>query len=340
VDPGRENASGEQVLSVIIKHKAITHGSWLLAIAAVLFVHPATAQAPALSVSRHPDFAGIWNSATATPLERPAKFKDKEFFTPAEAAEWERMVAAQNEDPPTHAGSASVGTYNAAFREFGAHVMKTLRTSIITDPPDGRIPALTPTAAAEKNRRQALLRHPEGAKDLGLQDRCLIFPTAVPPMIPYSYNSNYQIIQTKDALIIHVEMVHDTRIIPLNGRPHFPPNIRLWLGDSVGHWEGSTLVVDTTNFNDADGFYGDAGGMYGSDRNLHVVERFSLLDANTVLYRFEVDDPTAFTHPWKGELTMARASGPIYEYACHEGNYAVPNLLNGFRAGENTRKAR
>jgi hypothetical protein len=153
-------------------------------------------------------------------------------------------------------------------------------------------------------------------------------------MIPYSYNSNYQIVQTNDVLMIHVEMAHDTRIIPLDGRPHLPSNVRLWLGDSVGHWEGSTLVVDTANFNDGGGFFGDAGGMFGSDRNLHVVERFSLLDADTILYRFEVDDPTAFTRPWKGELTMARAAGPIYEYACHEGNYAVPNLLNGFRAGE------
>ena len=110
--------------------------------------------------------------------------------------------------------------------------------------------------------------------------------------------------------------------------------MRLWLGDSVGRWDGSTLVVDTANFNDGGGFYGDAGGMYGWDRNLHVVERFSLLDPNTILYRFEVDDPTAYTRPWKGELTMARSSGRVYEYACHEGNYALPNLLNGFRASE------
>jgi hypothetical protein len=213
-------------------------------------------------------------------------------------------------------------------------VVKTLRTSLITDPPDGRIPALTPTAAAERHRRQELLRHPGGAKDLGLQDRCLIFVTAVPPMTPYSYNSNYQFIQTNDTLMIHVEMIHDTRIIALNGRPHLPSNVRLWLGDSIGHWEGRTLVVDTANFNDAGGFFGDAGGMFGSDRNLHIVERFSLLDAYTILYRFEVDDSTAFTRPWKGELTMARASGPLYEYACHEGNYALPNLLTGFRAGE------
>jgi hypothetical protein len=321
----------------------MTQGRLLLVLATVWFARPVAAQAPAPAIGGKPDFAGIWNSATATPLERPARLKDKEFFTPHEAAEWERLTSIQNQDPSPAAASKSVGTYNVAFREFGSRVLRTLRTSIITDPPSGRIPALTPAAAAEKRRRQELLQHPSGAKDLGLQDQCLIFPTAVPPMIPYSYNSNYQIVQTSEAVMVHAEMIHDTRIIPLGGRSHLPSNVRLWLGDSVGHWEGGTLVVDTANFNDAGGFYGDAGGMFGSDRNLHVVERFSLLDADTILYRFEVDDPTAFTRPWKGELTMVRASGPIYEYACHEGNYAVPNLLSGFRAGEtdgDTRKAR
>jgi hypothetical protein len=129
-------------------------------------------------------------------------------------------------------------------------------------------------------------------------------------------------------------MIHDTRIIRLDGRPHLPHAIRLWKGDSVGHWEGATLVVDTTNFNDGGGFYGDAGGNFGWDRNLHVIERFSLLDANTLLYRFEIDDPTAFTKPWKGELTMSRSPGPIYEYACHEGNYSMSNMLSGHRASE------
>jgi hypothetical protein len=308
-----------------LSYKARTRRRLLLIVGAVSVVPPAAAPVEI----QHPDFTGIWSSATATPLERPARLKDKEFFTPKEAAEWEKLMAAENEDAPPRATSKSVGTYNAAFREFGSHVVKTLRTSIITDPPDGRIPALTPAAADEKRRRQQLLRHPTSVTHLGLQDRCLIFPTAVPPMIPYSYNSNYQIVQTNNTLIIHVEMIHDTRIIPLDGRPHLPPSIRLWMGDSVGHWEGTTLVVDTTNFNDGGGFYGDAGGMYGWDRNLHVVERFSRLDADTILYRFEVDDPTAYTRPWKGEQTIQRASGPIYEYACHEGNSAVPSLLSG-----------
>ena len=281
-----------------------------------------------------PDFNGIWNSATATPLERPVQLKDKAFYTADEAAAIERQAANRNQEPPRAATGTGTGTYNVFFREFGTTIVKTLRTSIITDPPDGRIPALTPEAAAVKQRRLAGIKNPASAQETGLQDRCLAMVTAGPPMLPYSYNSNYQIIQTNDSVVIHVEMIHDTRIIRLGNRPHLPPSIRLWKGDSIGRWEGATLVVDTTNFNDGGGFYGDAGGNFGWDRNLHLIERFSLLDKDTLLYQFEVDNPTAFTRPWKGELTMTRAPGPIYEYACHEGNYALTNLLSGYRAGE------
>ena len=284
----------------------------------------------------HPGFDGIWNSATATPLERPLEWKDKAFFTPEEAAEWERQVADRNQEPSPEAGSKNVGTgtYNTFFREFGTRSVKTLRTSIVTDPPDGRIPALAPAAADAKRRRLDGMKIPESAQDTGLQDQCLAFVTAGPPMLPYSYNSNYQIMQTRDAFVVNAEMIHPARIIRLDRRPHLPSEIRLWMGDSVGRWAGATLVVDTTNFNDSGGFYGDAGGNFGWDRNLHVVERFSLLDADTLLYRFEIDDPTAFTQPWKGELTMARSPGPIYEFACHEGNYALSNMLRGYRASE------
>ena len=311
----------------------MTQGRLIPVLFAFLFVRPVTTQAPAKPAGGHPDFGGIWSSATATPLERPARLKDQQFFTTEEAAAWERAMAERTPEPADSEGK-TVGTYNKEFFEPGTHIVKTLRTAIITEPADGRIPALMPAAAAEKLRRQQLLRNPGGAQDLGLQDRCLVFPTAVAPMIPYRYNSNYQIIQTQNELVVHAEMIHDTRIIPLDGRPHLLPNVRLWMGDSVGHWEGNTLVVDTANFNDAGGFYGEAGGMFGWDRNLHVVERFSFLDADTILYRFEVDDPSAFIRPWKGELTMERASGPIYEYACHEGNYALPDILKGFRAHE------
>lgn len=281
----------------------------------------------------HSGFDGIWNSATATPLERPRQLKDTAFFTPAEAAAWERRVADSNQEPEA-APTRGTGTYNTFFREFGARTVKTLRTSIVIDPPDGRIPALMPAAAEVKRRRLDAMRELASAEDAGLQDQCLAFATAGPPMLPYSYNSNYQIVVTRDAVVVHAEMIHDARIIHLDGRPHLPSEIRRWLGDSVGHWEGATLVVDTTNFNDAGGFYGEAGGNFGWDRNLHLVERFSLLDAETLLYGFEVDDPTAFTQPWKGELTMTRSSDHIYEFACHEGNYSLSNMLSGYRASE------
>jgi hypothetical protein len=307
---------------------------------ALSFVRPAPAQKPSPTAGGHPDFGGIWNSATATPLQRPAKLKDKAFFTAVEAAEWERAAASQNSG--NAAALKGVGTYNREYFEFGARVVKTLRTSIVTDPEDGQIPALTPAATAARSRRMERLRNPNGAQDFGLQDRCLVFPTAGPPMFPYRYNSNYQIIQTKDTLVVRAEM-NDTRIIPLDGRPHLPSSVRLWHGDSVGHWEGRTLVVDTTNFRDTGGFFGDAGGVFGWDGNLHVVERFSFLDANAIVYKFEVDDPSAFTRPWKGELTLARTPGPIYEYACHEGNYALVNMLRDAQArkpGRDIEKAR
>ena len=282
------------------------------------------------------DFGGVWNSATATPLERPPNLKDKAFFTAAEAAEWEREFAERNAEPTPAAAAKSkgTGTYNAFYREFGTRVVKTLRTSIITEPPDGRIPPLTPGAEALKRQRLDRMRRVENPEDLGLQDQCLAFLTAGPPMLPYSYNSNYQIVQTDGAILVHAEMIHDARIIRLDGRGHAPKELRSWLGDSIGHWEGQTLVVDTTNFNDGGGLYGDAGGNFGWDRNLHLVERFRLLDPDTLLYQFEVDNPTAFTRPWKGELTMARSNERIYEYACHEGNYSLTNMMRGYRATE------
>jgi hypothetical protein len=309
--------------------------SLFVCVAALFLIRTMSTRADAVAEPRS-GFEGIWNSATATPLERPVELKDKAFFTPQEAAEWERQTAERNQEPGPGPASRNTGTgtYNTFYREFGTRIVKTLRTSIVTDPADGRIPALTPAAADVKRRRVDAMKNAASAQDTGLQDQCLAFLTAGPPMLPYSYNSNYQIVQTKDAFVVHAEMIHDARIIHLDGRPHLPAGISLWLGDSVGRWEGATLVVDTTNFNDSGGFYGDAGGNFGWDRNLHVVERFSLLDAGTLLYRFEIDDPTAFTRPWKGELTMTRSPGPIYEYACHEGNYSLSNLLSGYRASE------
>jgi len=286
-----------------------------------------------------PSLEGTWNSATVTPLERPAALKDKPFFTPQEAAAYEREFAERNAEPTPEqlAKSKGTGTYNVFYREWGTRVVKTLRTSIITEPADGRIPPLTPAAEQFRRGRLARLKLAENPEDLGLQDQCLAFLTAGPPMLPYSYNSNYQIVQTGKTILVHAEMIHDARIIYLDGRPHAPANRRSSLGDSIGRWEGDTLVVDTTNFSDAIGYYGDAGGNFGWDRHLQLIERFRLLDPDTLLYQFEVDNPTAYTRPWKGELTLARSNERVYEFACHEGNYSLENMLRGYRASERKR---
>lgn len=310
----------------------------LKALLAIAVVWPAfTFRASADQAQRNrPNLEGSWNSATATPLERPAQLQDKPFFTPAEAADWERQYAERNAEPSAEAAAKSkgTGTYNTFFREYGTRVVKTLRTSIVTEPPDGRIPPLTPAAEAIRRERVDRIRKMAHPEDLGLQDQCLTFLSSGPPLLPYTYNSNYQIVQTANVVLVHSEMLSEARLIYLDGRPHPPPSVRQWSGHSIGRWEGNTLVVDSTNFNDGRGFYGDAGGNFACDRNLRLVERFSLLDGDTLLYQFEIDDPTAYTRPWKGELTMARTDQRIYEFACHEANYSLENMLRGQRATE------
>lgn len=308
----------------------------LLSLAAVAVVLPVLVSGQRGSRDGRPNFEGIWNSGTTTPLERPSQLQDKPFFTREEAAEWDRQFAKRNEEPPPEVATKQkgTGTYNTFYREWGTRTVKTLRTSIITDPPDGRIPALTPAAAEIKRRRLEGIKKGENPEELGLQDQCLTFLTSGPPILPYSYNSNYQIVQTDEAILVHTEMIHDARIIHLDGRPHLSPRIRHWSGDSIGRWDGNTLVVDTTNFNDGGGYYGDAGGNFGWDRNLHLVERLSFFDADTLLYQFEIDNPTAFPRPWKGELTLTRSDERIFEFACHEGNYSLTNMLRGYRATE------
>ena len=293
----------------------------MLALAIATVLHGQTFTPPH-TADGHPDFQGVWNSSTATPMERPKELAGREFFTAAEANAWENRTVDRNKESSRQPEGRGVGTYNDSFWEFGSKVLPTLRTSVITDPSDGRIPPLTPAAAAAAEKQRAVGRRPPtGPEDYSLGSRCLAFSTAEVPMTPYNYNSNYQFIQTPGYLAIYVEMIHDTRVIPLAPRPHAAQDVRFWFGDSTGRWDGDTLVVDTTNFTDKTPFY-------GSDRNLHVVERFRWYDPKTLLYQFEVDDPTAFARPWKGELMMKRAEGPVFEYACHEGNYALPDMLH------------
>jgi hypothetical protein len=276
-----------------------------------------------------PYLQGIWSNATITPFERPKELAGKEFFTEQEAADYEkRILRESNRDIRGRNAAADVnGAYNEFWFDRGTKVVPTRRTSLVVDPPDGRVPPLTPEAQKTAAVREEIARRqPEDPEELALVVRCIVWPTAV-PLLPTAYNNNYQILQTPGYVTILTEMIHDVRIIPLDGRPHIPENIRLWLGDSRGHWEGKTLVVDTTNFNDKTHFR-------NSDRNLHLIERFTRTDANTILYQFTVEDPTAFTRPWTGEVPLTKAPGPIYEYACHEGNYAMADILKGARAQE------
>jgi hypothetical protein len=263
-------------------------------------------------------------------MERPAQLAGKEFFTGKEAAEFEAQVAgnrnADRRDGPVEQDVSRA--YNDFWYDWGSRVVKTRRTSMVIDPPDGRIPPLTPAAQkAQKTRNEAYARRATAPEDRILTERCLLFPTAGPPMVPYAYNNNYQIVQSPGFVMIQVEMAHDVRIIPLDGSRHFPADVRLWMGDSRGHWEGSTLVVDTTNFTGKTAFR-------GADENLHVVERFTRIDPETIIYRFAVDDSTAFTKPWTGEVPMVAAKGPLYEYACHEGNLGMVGILAGARADD------
>jgi len=310
--------------------------SLVLLAAAVLFVPVhVSAQAPsARTIPRtsdgRPDFEGIWNNSTLTPFERPREFAGKEFFSPQEAAEFAKtaMERANRDRRGATAQEDVSGSYNEAWFDRGSKVYPSLRTSIVVDPANGRVPALTPAARDAAATRAAVDAHrPEGPEEFNLQVQCIIWPTAGPPMVPGPYNNNYQIVQTRDSIAINVEMIHDMRIIPLDGRRHISSSIREWMGDSAGHWDGDTLVVDTTNFTDKTHFR-------GSDRNLHLIERLRLIDPNTIQYRFTVDDLTAFVEPWTGEIIMSRTAGPIYEYACHEANYALVDMLRGARAEE------
>jgi hypothetical protein len=278
-----------------------------------------------------PDLQGVWTNVTITPLERPANLAGKEFFTPAEAADYEKVTVANNnadrrDGPP----AADVGrAYNDFWWDRGTKVVPTLRTSLIIDPKDGRIPALTPEA---QSRRAALAQAQrghalDGPEDRPLAERCLLWPTAGPPMLPSFYNNNYQFAQGPGYVAILVEMIHDVRIIPTDGSPHLPKSIRQWLGDPRGHWEGDTLVVDTTNFTDKNSFR-------GSDENLHMIERFTRTDANTMMYEFTVDDQSAFTKQWSAQVPMTRTPRQVLEYACHEGNYAMSGILSGARFEE------
>jgi hypothetical protein len=265
-----------------------------------------------------PEFDGVWNYATMTPLERPREFAGRDVLTPEEAAAYEQRTSQRQ--------STTNNTAGPDWWDPGTQHLTGRRTSLIVDPPDGHVPPLTPQAqqaAAQRAQAQRRRIAAEGPEDLALNERCLSWATAGPPMLPGVYNNNVAFIQTRAFVVILNEMIHDARIVPIDGRDH--GTVRRWMGDSVGHWEGATLVVDTVNFT-------DKTSVRGSDANLHLVERFTRTAPDIIDYRFTVDDPTVWTRPWTADVPMTRTDGPMYEYACHEGNArSVEGMLRGAR---------
>jgi hypothetical protein len=310
----------------------------------------------------HPDISGMYNIATLTPLQRPSEFGDNLFLTPEQAeqiqareralmAAGQQASAPDREAPPeggdgSEGAAGNVGGYNSFWIDRGEGVVLIdgrFRTSIITEPANGRLPQMTPAAMSAAMARRSAFRPNTGeAWWVGtpepwpyddpelrpLAERCLLGfgSTSGPPMLPVLYNNLKRIVQTPEHVVILVEMNHDARIVRLNSE-HLPDDMRFLMGDSIGRWEGDTLVVDTRNFT-------PESGLFGATENLHVVERFRRLDANTLLYSFTVSDPTVWTTPWSGEYAWPATTDMMYEYACHEGNYALTNILRGARVLE------
>ena len=280
----------------------------------------------------HPDLQGFWTNTTYVPLERP-KDVTKEYLTTEEVAERiKRAAAAENEQ--TEPGTVADVHYD--FTQFGLDrsqgpLALNLRSSLIVDPRDGRIPPMTAEGqkrAAQRAEERKRMGGPyDAAQNQPLSVRCIIMDRIGPPMLAGAYNNNYQIVQVPGYVMILVEMIHDVRIIPMDGRPQLPQSVRQWTGSYRGRWEGETLVVETTNFNGKNPFQ-------GSSENMRLTERFTRMDENTLRYQFTVDDPSTWTRPWSAEVPWAKTVGPLFEHACHEGNYGLANILAGARVEE------
>jgi hypothetical protein len=286
-----------------------------------------------------PDLQGYWTSLSFTPMERPAQYGGREFFTNEEMAQVFK-AGVQHAYEFTYANSAETPVYDSTVYALGAWqngVTPNRRTSLVVDPPDGRIPPLTPEG---QKARTAMRKIPtanenveldgavraDGPEDLTLGVRCLTF--GGPPILPAAYNSNVRIAQSPGYVMIEYEWNSEVRIIPLDGRPHLSQNIHRWHGDSRGHWEGNTLVVETTNFRPGATFQG------ANPKTLKIIERFTRLDAGTIEYKFTIDDPTTWTKPWSAIVPLSHVEGPMFEYACSEGNNGIVNILAGARAAE------
>jgi hypothetical protein len=289
----------------------------------------------------HPDLSGPWRFETLTPLERPDKYQGREFLTDAEVAELEGRGKARQQGSVFSAPSDSTAEISGKGTGFGgfvdngvAPVVATKRTSLVIDPPDGRVPALTPEAVKQEWARIEGVARTWGPEDRDLSERCLVGFNAGPPIIPHAYNNNMHLFQTPDRVAILTEMMHNTRIIPIDKRPHLPDSVRQWGGDSIGKWEGDTLVVDTTNFSPK--YHGAPIGAHrGYAGKLHLTEKLKLLDADTLLYEFTINSPEVYTRPWTAQFTMKKSEDRhMYEYSCHETNYGMFGALAGHRADE------
>jgi hypothetical protein len=282
----------------------------------------------------HPDLQGIWDFRSATALERPARFAGREFMTADEAIAYEKEAVEREDGRPPDDGRTEQSVHPVWWLDYGKTVVKSRRTSLIIDPPDGKIPAQTPEGRERAAARRAAAREhgpADSYENRSLQERCIT--RGLPEVIlPGPYNNNLQIVQTPGHVLLFTEMIHDARVVPMDGRPHSSPNLRSWMGDSRGRWEGDTLVIDTTNFTDRTNFR-------GSGANLHLVERITRVDADTIDYRFTVDDPTTWTRPWTVAYPILKTDGPIYEFACHEGNYGLRDILTGARYEERAAEA-
>jgi hypothetical protein len=303
----------------------------------VLIAMPAMAQkkswTPPRTPDGQPDLQGTWIDATITPFERPTSLTEKSVLSSEEAARLEKETAATRVDSTPKEGD--VGSYNQFWFDQGTKVVKTRQTSLVVDPPDGRVPVLP---AAEAKRDYNLAHTTDSYEYMSTWDRCIT--RGVPgDMFPAGYNNSYQIVQAPGYVMILAEMIHDARVIPLDGHPHLPAGVGQWNGDSRGHWEGNTLVVDTTNFNGKGWIASNAAsgrikGIPESDA-AHVVERFTRVDPDTILYEATIEDPKVYSKPWKVSIPLGRdPEYVIYEYACHEGNYAMVDILNGGRVQE------
>ena len=342
VQGNHEVHEGHETLSIRVLRGL--RGSCVLAIAiGILWQSPAPAQTwtPPRTPDGQYDLQGLWDFSTITPLERPSALGDRQVLTEEEARAFEEAENRRlNRDliDPAKGGvnypPGGVVPYNEFWYERGSAVVETRRTSLIVDPPDGRLPPFTPEAqqrvdaeAARAREDQLGRTRADSWEDRPLQERCIIGLNEGPPMTPGAYNNHVQIFQTAGYVVLLTEMVHSARVVPLDGRARLAPDLRQWRGDARGRWEGRTLVIETRNFR-------GQTNVRGSSANLQLVERLTRVDADTLLYEFTVTDPTMWTRPWTAAVPMRRAPGPMYEYACHEDNYGLRGVLSGARAQE------